>query len=217
MRFYTINKDYIDYLKEFDNKVPNVEYQGRLKLFAGKIKLQNNNESIGYYIPLTSLKDKFEPINETFDIYKIMDNKRESYTSVLNINNMIPVPDIAVTEFSYDMLRNNESFKTLSEKDKYYHLVIDELNYINENKDIIEYNAKTIFSMVNDNNKNYQQLADRCCNFVDLFEHAIEFNDIITSEVEDLMSKTSAKFKELGIGNNNYSNSNSKMQKDNYK
>ena len=207
MRLYTINKDYINYLKEFDEKVANVDYKDKFKLFVGKVKLQNNNENVKYYIPLTSYKEKFEtPESDKIDIFKVKDKHGEKFTSVLNINNMIPAPDIAVTEFGYDQLRNNNGFRTYADKDRYYHLTIDELNYINENKDTIEYKARTIFSMTKDNNAKYKNLADRCCNFVDLYTHAIEYNDILTSEVEDLMSQITKEFKELGVGDNKQSN-----------
>lgn len=203
MRLYTINKDYIEYLKEFDNKVVNVDYANGFKLFVGKIKLQNNNEDIKYYIPLTSYKEKFfdENNQEQIDIFKIKDKSGANYTSVLNINNMIPAPDLVVTEFGYDMLRYNDKFRSYQEKDRYYHLTIDELNYINKFKDDIEHRAKTTFSMVNDNNNKYQNLANRCCDFLTLFEHAIDFNDIIKTETEKLFNEVSKSIQKLELDN----------------
>lgn len=204
MKLYTINKDYIDYLKEFDDKVVNVDYNERYKLFVGKIKLQSDNESISYYIPLTSFKSKYNDFDDRLDMIKISDSNKNHFTSALNLNNMIPVPDIAATEFSYDMLRNNNSFKGYTEKYNYYHLAINELKYINEISEKIENNAKAVYSIVKNNNERFKVLKERCCDFVGLYEHAIEYNNVLTSEIEDLMEDITKQFRLAGIGNNDY-------------
>ena len=186
MRLYVINLDYINYLKQFDNKVPNVDYDEKFKLFIGKVKM-NNDTDIGFYIPLTSAKPKFESMDDRLDFIKICDPIDDTIIGAIDINNMIPAPDIAVQEFSYDLIRYNDSFPTELDKYMYYDLAINELEYLNNIDDKIIQNAKTIFTLCRNNNDSYGNLKKRCCNFMLLMNKAIEFQDIVKNEIKDLM------------------------------
>ena len=37
MKWYAVKKEYIDYLKKWDKKIPNVDYGNRMKCFIGVI------------------------------------------------------------------------------------------------------------------------------------------------------------------------------------
>ena len=69
MKWYAVNKDYVQYLKQYDNVVPNIEYTGRLKCFLGV--LIKSREGCDYFAPLTSYKPKFITMNNSIDFYKI--------------------------------------------------------------------------------------------------------------------------------------------------
>ena len=206
MKLYVINSDYINYLKEFDNKVPNVDYDEKYKLFLGKVKI-NNDTDIRYYIPLTSYKPKFENMADRLDFIKICDPIDETIIGAIDINNMIPVPDVAVQEFSYDLLRYNPSFETEDEKYIYYNFSMNELTYLNDIEDRIVDNAKTVFSLYRNQNDVYSNLKNRCCNYPLLQTKAFEFQDIMNNELSDLLQLVSNNLIELEdmYGNNSYS------------
>ena len=57
MDWYVVDKEYINYLKQFDSKVGYVEYGSKLKLHLGIVmKVQ----SLDYYVPISSPKSKHE-------------------------------------------------------------------------------------------------------------------------------------------------------------
>ncbi len=86
IKFYEVSEDYVDYL------VPHAPHLFRNK----KQGQQNSRKYIGvvlhinemnYFAPLSSFKDKYHKMNETLDLIKI-----KNY-SVINLNNMFPVPE----------------------------------------------------------------------------------------------------------------------------
>ena len=64
MKWYAVKKEYIDYLKKWDKKVPNVDYGNRMKCFIGVIFIKNDIE---YFAPLTSFKEKFISMKNDID------------------------------------------------------------------------------------------------------------------------------------------------------
>lgn len=207
MKLYVINHDYINYLKQFDNKVPNVDYADKFKLFLGKIKF-NTDTSISYYIPLTSYKPKFEKMENRLDFIKIQDPIDDTIIGAIDINNMIPAPDICVDDFTYDLLRNNPSFETDDDKYMYFNLSMNELQYLNSIEDIIIDNAKFIFSLNRYENDGYINLKKRCCNYVLLQNKAIEFDQIVKNELNDIMNVVSdelIRLEDISSNNKSYS------------
>lgn len=190
MKLYIINENYINYLKEFDPKVPNVDYDDKYKLFLGKIKI-NNDSNINYFIPLTSYKPKFENMRERVDFIKICDPIDNQIVGAIDINNMIPVPDIAAQDFTYDLLRYNPAFNTENERKLYYNLSMNELDYLNKIEDRIVDNVKTIFSICRGNNPKFDSLRSRCCDYITLYEKALDFQSILNTEVNDIMEYVS--------------------------
>lgn len=64
MKWYAVKKEYIDYLKKWDKKIPNVDYGNRMKCFIGVIFIKNDIE---YFAPLTSFKEKFISMKNDVD------------------------------------------------------------------------------------------------------------------------------------------------------
>ena len=64
MKWYAVKKEYIDYLKKWDKKIPNVDYGNRMKCFIGVIFIKNDIE---YFAPLTSFKEKFISMKNDID------------------------------------------------------------------------------------------------------------------------------------------------------
>ena len=66
--FYTIDPNYILYLQKFDRKVPHAYDEKEKRPFIGaKIKIN----SVFYYIPLTSPKEKHKKMKNAIDFHKI--------------------------------------------------------------------------------------------------------------------------------------------------
>ncbi len=201
MRLYVINRSYIDYLKEFDSKVPNVDYDERFKLFLGKINISNDS-IMSYYIPLTSgNKAKFETMSDRLDFIKITDPIDGEIIGAIDINNMIPAPDMVVSDFTYDLIRNSSEFETKEDKDKYYRMSLDELDYLNKMENRIVDNAKTVFSIYRSKSKQFQNLRKRCCRFIDLYNRALEYNGVLNYEVNNLIDNITDQFKEARNAN----------------
>lgn len=55
MDWYVVNKEYINYLKQFDSRVGYVEYGERLKLHVGILLAVG---TFNYYVPISSAKPK---------------------------------------------------------------------------------------------------------------------------------------------------------------
>ena len=48
--FYEVNVDYVKYLKQFDSRIPNVEYQNRNKFLCGTLFKING---LNYFAPVS--------------------------------------------------------------------------------------------------------------------------------------------------------------------
>ena len=158
MKWYALNKEYVNYLKKYDNKVPNIEYIGKLKCFLGVIFKNNGYD---YFAPLTSYKPKFLTLRNNIDFYKIIGKNNGKIYGAIDINNMIPVPKLEYNEITFDNLSDFRDFSNKRERKSYWKLLQAELNCINE--EILLSKAKKLYRLVTDNPNS--SLALRCCNF----------------------------------------------------
>ena len=152
--YYTDGK-YINYLRQFDDRVPynknsNRPYIGIVYAYQG----------INYFAPLSSPKPKHKTISDkAVDIFKIDDGN----LGVVNLNNMIPIPNIALTDV----------LSVVSDQ-KYRALLENQLTYINNHKSIL---LKKVTQLQRRYRSGYlpQQIAERCCNFELLEEKCREY------------------------------------------
>lgn len=161
MKLIEVSDRYVNYLKQFfystmlDNKE---ERRKHGRKYLGIIISIN---SINYFAPLSSPKqsdfDKYGNIRKSSSIVlRLVKNysKNPQLLATIKLNNMIPVPDSEI--ILYDL--NNE-------KDiKYKNLVIDELDWIQQNTTKIIKAAKTLYYFkineeLNINNKNKKYLS----------------------------------------------------------
>ena len=63
MNWYVVDKEYIDYLSQFDSRLGYVEYGERLKLHVGILLAVN---SCHYYVPISSAKPKHQRMSNRF-------------------------------------------------------------------------------------------------------------------------------------------------------
>lgn len=136
MNWYIVDKKYINYLTQFDSHVGYVEYGERLKLHVGTLLTIGN---FHYYVPISSAKPKHQKMSNSLDFHKLQDESTRYLYAVLNINNMIPVPDNCLTQLKYNQIDCFRSFKSDKEKTDYIYLLQKEKFLIDN---ISEYFAK---------------------------------------------------------------------------
>lgn len=185
MRWYVIDKDYVNYLHSIDNKVEFIDYKDKLKPYFGIIYKING---FNYYLPVSSAKEKHKTMKNNLDFLKLID-KDGKIIAVLNINNMIPVPSQFISDLNYKDIDQYRTFENEFDKKIYIDLLRKELDIINSMPDKIKKNANLLYEFCKQypNNK----LTQRCCNFRLLQEKAIEYASKViklevTSSVEDV-------------------------------
>ena len=170
MNWYIINKDYIKFLQTFDSKVGFVEYGDKTKLHIG-VLLEINDYK--YYVPISSPKEKHKRMNNGLDFHKLIDPLTNTFYAVINLNNMIPVPDDCVTLLKYDEIENYRSFTNKNEQINYIYLLQKEKAIIDNLEEILQSKAKKLFAKVKANRES--SLARRCCDFELLQEKSTQF------------------------------------------
>ena len=103
LKIVSVNSDYCDYLRKFDNRVSYNKYEKELRPFIGILfKIQTYE----YFAPLSSPKTKHQKMKNTVDFFKIQNGE----LGAVNFNNMIPV-----NSNNYTLVDLNKETLTLSE------------------------------------------------------------------------------------------------------
>ncbi|MEG1515938.1 MAG: type III toxin-antitoxin system ToxN/AbiQ family toxin [Clostridia bacterium] len=162
MRWYIADPAYIADLQSIDDKVQNITYSRRVKPYLGIVL------SIGkyrYYVPVSSPKPKHEAMREDIDFFKFT-NRNGKLLCILNLNNMLPIPDAYITALAYSDIEGYVAFASDSEKTKYINLLRDELDAINKKSlQILASAAELRGRCIANPNGN---LARRSCDFAKL-------------------------------------------------
>lgn len=152
LKIYEINKEYIKYLSLYQ---PHLFFDEGARKYIGIILCINNYK---YFAPLSSFKPKHKNMAEGVDFIKIKDY------AVININNMIPVPDGL-----YTLIDVNGT------KDPHYkYLLQAESREINRQKNRIFKNAEIVYNHKLRNGNN-TPLAKRTNNFTLLEEKCKQY------------------------------------------
>lgn len=168
LKWYVVDKEYVSYLKEFDDKVENINYSQRLKPYIGILITINE---INYYVPISSVKEKHYKMNEDMDFIKIIDKDR--ILGVLNLNNMIPIDNENVRVLKYKEIDEYRKFKNDREKSLYISLLSFELELINDKIKKIKSNAIELYN--EKLNRPNSKISKRCCDFKLLEEKCKEY------------------------------------------
>lgn len=160
MNWYIVDKNYTRYLIQFDSHVGYVEYGDKIKLHLGILLTVNNCH---YYVPISSAKPKHRHMSNNLDFHKLQDADTGYLYAVLNLNNMIPVPDSCITQLKYNQIAQFRSFNSQKEKDDYIYLLQKEKTIIDGIQSTLQCKAEKLYQkclqMPN------SSLASRCCNF----------------------------------------------------
>jgi protein AbiQ len=137
-----------------------VEYGERLKLHVGILLMVGD---FHYYVPISSAKPKHQKMSNSLDFHKLQDETTGYLYAVLNINNMIPVPDNCLTQLKYNQVANFRSFSDEKEKTNYIYLLQKEKALIDNVQDTIQAKALKLYQKCIV--KPDSSLAARCCDF----------------------------------------------------
>ena len=160
MDWFVVDKNYVSYLKKFDDRVGQVEYGEKLKLHIGiLIEIADYK----YYVPVSSPKEKHNKMSNGLDFHKLVNPEDGTLYAVININNMIPVPDQYVIQLKYNDIENYRTFKNEKEKTNYIYLLQLEKAVIDDINEVLCSKAKKLYEKVYINQES--TLAKRCCDF----------------------------------------------------
>ena len=162
LKLVVIDKDYCDYLRKYDNKVPYNFAKKQNRPFVGVLF---NIGKIKYFAPLSSPKPKHLKMHNNIDFLKI----DKGNLGAVNFNNMIPVLNNNIT------LLNLES-KYLSEEE-YKLLLKKQIRWLNRHNYQVFNKSKHLYNMYNNNHLD-KNIAKRCCNFKLLEEKCLEYNTV---------------------------------------
>lgn len=173
MDWYVVDKIYIRYLTQFDPRVGYVEYGAKLKLHVGILMNVHRHH---YYVPISSAKPKHQHMSNSLDFHKIRDPDTAYLYAVLNLNNMIPVPDTCITQLKYNQIEQFRSFGNEKEKTNYIYLLQKEKAIIDSMQSVIQKKAEKLYNKCL--HFPNSSLASRCCNFKLLEEKCNAYSKI---------------------------------------
>ena len=145
--FYEVDDDYINFLRDYDKKVSENKEEDRKhpRKYIGVVFMIG---TVKYLAPLSSYKhDKHDRMKDALDFIKI------GNYGVLNLNNMIPIIDTAITKIYFDTV----------EDEKYKDLLENEYQIIKTKKDKILKNSNILYYQVT--KYKAPHLIARCCDF----------------------------------------------------
>lgn len=159
MKWYLVENDYLNYLNSIDSKVQINTHDNTIKPFIGVLFKINGYD---YFVQVSSAKSKhYKMSNKMIDMHKIVSSNR--ILSVLNINNMIPVPPAVLIPLAYADVDKYRTFSSAYEKSNYIALLKKELSIINQEATIIQAKAQKCY---NNKIKNpTSRISERCCDF----------------------------------------------------
>ena len=159
LHLYTISGDYTKFLYQFDSKVPLEHENTGYRKFVGVVL---HIDGIKYFAPMSSPKPKHSKLPESMpDIYKICKGAH----GIINLNNMIPVPDSCV--YKVDIA---------SEPDSKYRILLEkQAREIKDKSDLIQKKASKLYRLVCSDK--IPKLNNRCCDYKKLETLADEYLD----------------------------------------
>lgn len=114
-----------------------------MKLHVGILLTVNNYH---YYVPISSAKPKHQHMSNSLDFHKLQDTNTGYLYAVLNLNNMIPVPDSCITQLKYNQIELFRSFSSEKEKNDYIYLLQKEKAIIDSIQSIIQRKAEKLYA-----------------------------------------------------------------------
>lgn len=127
IKIYEIKSEYIKYLSNYQKHIFSQTDTKNKRKYIGIVF---EVKGIKYFSPLSSYKDKHKQMKDNVDLIKIKDY------AVINLNNMIPVPDSQIINIDIGKEKNAS----------YRYLLQAEIREINRQKKRILKNAEIVYS-----------------------------------------------------------------------
>ena len=160
MQWINVNEKYINYLRQFEKRIPITEYgEDEYKPFFG---ILFETDKFYYITQISHAQQRHQHMKQQKDFYKIYDTKiTNRLLAVVNLNYMFPIPKNETSEFKKSEIDKHRTFKTDTERSKYINLLNTEIKVINSMD--ISNAAEEIYT----NKYKYPQskLAQRCLDY----------------------------------------------------
>lgn len=153
LKFYNIDDEYIEYLYQFDKKVPFNKHSKRP--YIG-IVLEINN--ITYFAPMFSPKQQHSKYKASATHINIGE-----HLGLIKLNNMIPVHKENLRYIDFDKINDK----------KYRYLLIQQNNFIQLNTEKIRETANKLYKFVTVDKKEF--FVNICCDFRMLEQKSKEY------------------------------------------
>ena len=170
MKWCTINKKYMNYLREKEGRIPEIEYGSRLKPFFSPLF---EIEGLVYVTQVSSPKERHEKLKKSLDFIKLY-HKDNSLMGVVNLNFMFPVPKELIIEITGTNISTYRTFDTEQSKSKYIDLLKQEMAEIIKNN--IGINANDLYKLKSDKPDN--PISKRCLDFKKLEIEAKNYKEV---------------------------------------
>lgn len=153
IKFYDVDKNYINFLKTIDSQIPNFEYEGNNKFVCGIVLTINN---INYYAPISHMT------NRQRTNIQITENGR--VLSTIRFSFMFPAMENVLTVKDFSVIAQNNQ--------QYADLLSAEYRFCRTHEAEIYNKALQVYKI--GCNKNHV-LNYTCCDFKKLEEHYLEY------------------------------------------
>ncbi|MCQ9124704.1 type III toxin-antitoxin system ToxN/AbiQ family toxin [Rodentibacter caecimuris] len=156
LKLYNIEDDYLTYLRQYDQRVPQNKPNGYSRPFVG-VLLEINN--LKYLAPLSS---QIHTTQTDFPIKKKHNESVEEQIATVRFAYMVPVTDKVLREIDYSLIMNSD--------ENYFSLLVLEDNYINSHKKELKKKCEMTYNNKINGHFNF------CCDFKKLEEQAINYS-----------------------------------------
>ena len=162
LKLVRIDKEYCDYLRIYDNKVPYNFDKKELRPFVGVLF---EVDGCKYFAPLSSPKSKHLKMKNTIDFLRLDNGK----LGAINFNNMLPV--------MYNNVNVIDLNKKCTKKSdiKYQKLLKEQIYWLNRNDEKLYNRAQKLYYSYIDGTLN-KNIYDRCCYFKLLEDKCKDYN-----------------------------------------
>lgn len=103
IKFYDVDKNYINFLKTIDSQIPNIEYEGNNKFVCGIVLTINN---INYYAPISHMTNRQRTNIQITENGRVLSTIRFSFMFPA-MENVLTVKDFSV------IAQNNQQYADL--------------------------------------------------------------------------------------------------------
>lgn len=153
IKFYDVDKNYINFLKTIDSQIPNIEYEGNNKFVCGIVLTINN---INYYAPISHMTNRQRT--------NIQITENERVLSTIRFSFMFPAMENVLTVKDFSVIAQNNQ--------QYADLLSAEYRFCRTHEAEIYNKALQVYKI--GCNKNHV-LNYTCCDFKKLEEHYLEY------------------------------------------